>query len=104
MFDTGKSQERTVQTENKPGCRETWQPESSDSDDEYIYSTGNDIHKSKIPQVTVQVNGVDVSMIVDTGASTDIIDEGTFNRITQRLPVQLDPRCEVGLGCGRVEF
>ena len=29
-------------------------------------------------------------MIVDTGASTDIIDEDTFNRITQRLPVQLD--------------
>ena len=47
--------------------------ETSSSDDEYLYTTGQD--RSKIP--TVQ-------MIVDTGASTDILDEETFNKVNQR--------------------
>ena len=63
--------------------------ELSNSDDEYVYSAGND--QSKIPKVTVQINSVDVSMILDTGASTDIIDEDAFSRITQHSTVQLGP-------------
>lgn len=63
--------------------------ESSDSDDEYVYST--DKGKSKIPKVTVQIKKVDGSMIVDTGASTDIIDDDTFNHIAQQAPIQLGP-------------
>ncbi len=52
------------------------------SDDEYLYTTGQD--KSKIPTVTVNIEDVEVQMIVDTGASTDILDEETFNKVNQR--------------------
>ena len=79
-----RSKQKVNQIIEKPG-----KEESSDSDDEYVYSTGND--QSKIPKVTVQINSVDVSMIVDTGASTDIIDEDAFGRITQHSTVQLGP-------------
>ena len=79
-----RSKQKVNQIIEKPG-----KEESSDSDDEYVYSTGND--QSKIPKVTVQIDSVDVSMIVDTGASTDIIDEDAFGCITQHSTVQLAP-------------
>jgi hypothetical protein len=92
VFNTGKSQERTVQTEIKPIIEKPGEgePESSDSNDEYILHWQRHAiqrcHRSQF-----RLMRFDVSMIVDTGALTDIIDEGTFNRITQRSPVQLDP-------------
>ena len=56
-----QSKHKLNQVIEKPGKGES---ESSDSDDEYVYSTGiNDTHKSKIPQVTVHINKIDVSMI-----------------------------------------
>ena len=71
-----RSKQKVNQIVEKPG-----KEESCDSDDEYVYSIGND--QSKIPKVTVWINSGDVSMIVDTGASTDIIDEDAFGCITQ---------------------
>ena len=61
--------------------------ESSDSDDEYVYSIGKD--KSHIPKATVQINDVDVSLIIDTGASVDVIDEHTFNNLVRRSSAKL---------------
>ena len=58
--------------------------ESSDSDDEYVYSIGKD--KSHIPKVTVQINDVDVSLII---ASVDVIDEYTFNNLVRRSSAKL---------------
>jgi transposase InsO family protein len=75
-------------TENSTQEKSTQESEaSSDSDDEYIFSTGKD--ESKIPTITVKINCADVPMIVDTGASTDIIDEKAFSQINQHLPVKL---------------
>ena len=53
------------------------EPESS-SDDEYLYALN---HRSSIPQVTVHINEISVDMIVDTGASIDILDEDTYTRV-----------------------
>ena len=53
----------------------------SSSDDEYLYSTGT--NKSKIPTVVVKINNVDIKMIIDTGASIDIVDETAFKHINQ---------------------
>ena len=79
-----RSKQKVNQIIEKPG-----KEEFSDSNDEYVYSTGND--QSKIPNVTVQISSVDVSMIVDTSASTDIINEDAFGRITKLSTVQLGP-------------
>ena len=79
-----RSKQKVNQIVEKPG------KEESDSDDEYVYSTGND--QSKIPKVTVRINSVDVSMIVDTGASTDIIDEDAFGRSPNTQLSNLVPR------------
>ena len=34
-----------------------------------------------MPKITVTVNGIPISMIVDTGASTNIMDESTFAKL-----------------------
>ena len=47
---------------------------SSDSSDEYLYTLGNPAD-SKTPVTSVLTNSVPVKMMIDTGASTDIIDE-----------------------------
>ena len=47
--------------------------------------------KSKIPRATVKVNNVEVEMVVDTGASTDIIDETAFDKVNQDKMITLQP-------------
>ena len=54
---------------------------SSSSDDEYLYTLNNDSTNTKTPEVCVQLNGISIKMIVDMGASTDILDENTFSKI-----------------------
>ena len=63
--------------------------EASSSDEEYLYMT--DRRTSKVPTVKVRVNDVEVEMIVDTGASTDILDEVTFQQIHRRNSIVLQP-------------
>ena len=41
-----------------------YEPDSSSSDNEYLYSTSKE--KSKIPTVNLKVNNVPIEMIVDT--------------------------------------
>ena len=72
------------QRSQKPKLRQVTATEDdslSSSDDGYLYSTGKD--RSKIPSVNVKINDTDVEMIVDTGASIDIIDEPTFEKVNQ---------------------
>ena len=63
--------------------------DSSGSDEGYLYSTSRD--KSKIPTVNVKVNDVEIEMIVDTGASTDILDEDTFSQVNRNNVIALQP-------------
>ena len=66
------------------------QNDDSSTDDEYLYTLGNDLQITKTPEVQIQVNGIPVKMIVDTGASTDIIDEATFAKLNQGKKIALE--------------
>lgn len=65
------------------------QPTSSNesSDDEYLFTLGRDGDK-KVPKITVTVNGVPIDMMIDTGASTNIMDEAAFVKLE---PMELQP-------------
>ena len=43
------------------------------------------------PLVNIKVNGVLIKMIIDTGASTDILDEDSFTKINQSQTIELQP-------------
>ena len=45
----------------------------------------------KVPIMNVEVNDVTVKMMIDTGASTDIIDEPTYQLIKQATPLTVEP-------------
>ena len=53
---------------------------SSEDKYEYVY-TINYIESKKPPMCQVQVNGKAVEMMIDTGASVNLLDEATFHRI-----------------------
>ena len=55
-------------------------PESS-SDDEYLYVLSQDAHGSRIPTMSVMINEIPVDMIIDTGASIDILDETAYRKV-----------------------
>ena len=52
--------------------------EFGDLDRELKFILGQSSDKSKTPVVSVTINGVSTEMIVDTGASTNVLDEVTF--------------------------
>ena len=66
------------------------EPESS-SDDEYLYALNQNHNRSSVPQVTVHINKISVDMIVDTGASIDILDEDTYNKVNHDNTLTLQP-------------
>ena len=61
---------------------------SSGSDDEFLF-TCVDSKLPKMPSVNVKVSNVKVKMIIDTGASINIIDEKTFAHISKSTPISL---------------
>ena len=77
----------------KSSVRQISQDQSSPrSDDEYLYTLDQDsMTNSKTPLVNVEVNGVPIEMIVDTGALTDILDEDSFTKINQCQTIELQP-------------
>ena len=79
----GLGQQNKVQVINEEDS------ESSCSDDEYLYSIGRD--KSKIPTVLVKINNVKTRMIIDTDASTDVLNEIAFTPINQKNNITLQP-------------
>ena len=82
---------RRQNTSQRQDVKAVTTPDSdpSSSDEEYLYSTSKD--KSKVPTVTVKINNVETEMIVDTGASTDILDENTFRQINRDNDIVLQP-------------
>ena len=64
---------------------------SSSSDDEYLYTLEHAGTSAKTPTVQIQIEGFTVDMIVDTGASVDILDEAMFNKINRSNKIQLQP-------------
>ena len=72
---------------------------SDSSSDEYLYTLG-DTANTTVPKVDVKLNGITISMIIDTGASTDIIDEKDFAIVNQTNNLELQPstRCIFAYG------
>ena len=72
---------------------------SDSSSDEYLYTPG-DTTKTTVPKVDVKLNGISISMIIYTGASTDIIDEKDFAKVNQTSNLELQPstRCIFAYG------
>ena len=68
--------------------KENSHQQTESSDEEYIF-TFEKIADSKMPKVTVKINDIPITMIVDTGASLDIIDEVTFQQLQQNANIQL---------------
>ena len=66
----------------------TADPDSS-SDDEYLYVLSRDTHGSKIPRKSVMINEID--MIIDTGASIDILDETAYHKVNYSGKITLQP-------------
>ena len=74
-----KTQNQTVQIIN---------PDSSDDSesDEYLFTLN--LPAAATPKTKVKINNIYVQMVVDTGASVNIIDELTFQKLGQPLPLQ----------------
>ena len=68
---------------------QTPEHQTSSSDDEYMFILGQSSDKSKIPFVSVTVNGVSTDMIVDTGASTNVLDEVAFQKVNESKTITL---------------
>ena len=66
------------------------QSNDSSSEDEYLYTLEDDLQCTKTPEVQILLNGIPIEMIIDTGAATDIIDEGTFSKINQNKNIKLE--------------
>jgi len=43
----------------------------------------------KVPETNVEINRVKMKMMIDTGASMDILDEAAFQKMTQTQPIKL---------------
>ena len=65
-------------------------PDSS-SDDEYLYVMSQDTSASKIPIVSVKINKITIDMIIDTGASIDILDETAYKKVNHNGQITLQP-------------
>ena len=64
--------------------------DTSSSEDEYLYVLGNPVN-AKTPAITVFVNGTPIRMMIDTGASADILDEKSFREIQKHQDITLQP-------------
>ena len=63
--------------------------QTSSSDDEYMFILGQSSDKSKTPVVSVTINGVSTDMIVDTGASTNVLNEVPFQKVNKSKTITL---------------
>ncbi len=64
--------------------------EDDSSDDEYLYTLGNSTN-AKTSIVSVAVSNVPVKMMIDSGSSIDIMDEGSFNEACKKCAINLRP-------------
>ena len=62
-------------------------PSSDTDDEEYLYTVNSE--QQKTPKTCIKINNVYVNMVVDTGASIDIIDEPTFAALQKSARIKL---------------
>ena len=64
---------------------------ASSNDDEYPYTMNHGSNAPKIPKASVKISDIVVEMVIDTGATTDILDEATYRNIHQNEDTELQP-------------
>ena len=68
-----------------PTCKSDIKPKinhiENSSDDEYVFSLKEEKSRD-LPKVSVKIEGVDVRMMIGSGASSNILDERTLKLIT----------------------
>ena len=84
-----KTTNRKPQVNQVSAALEQQEKEDSSSDDEYIFTIGRQPGEVKVPKTDVEINGVKMRMMIDTGASTDIVDEAAFRKMSQTQPIKL---------------
>ena len=67
---------------------ETSQHQSNDesSEEDYVYTVSKE--QNKKTHANVKVNGQNVHFLIDTGATVDIIDSNTFEKLNKKLSLQ----------------
>ena len=65
------------------------QANESSSEDEYLFTLKPNADTNKAPIANIKMNDIPVTMMVDTGASIDIIDESTYNRMQKVTKIPL---------------
>ena len=75
---------------NTVSTEPTQNDSNNSSDDEYVYTLGHEPGTVRVPETSVEINGVAVKVMIDTGASTDIIDEAAFQKIDLTRPTLLE--------------
>ena len=75
-----------------PTCKSDIKPKinhiENSSDDEYVFSLKEEKSRD-LPKVSVKIEGVDVRMMIDSGASINILDERALKLITGQRKVKL---------------
>ncbi|CAB4037881.1 PREDICTED: uncharacterized protein K02A2.6-like [Paramuricea clavata] len=90
-FDQQENRRPSKKYHKNKGHKIYGKPSSSESssEDEFIFTlkpTGRD---KTTPQVQISVNTTPINMVIDTGASIDIIDELAFNTLQKQRPIAL---------------
>eukprot|EP00794_Sanderia_malayensis_P017916 gene17916-19693_t len=80
---------RVNQVHTSPAPPSSSQQCYNNSDDEFLFTLQNQLPPTKMPIVKVKIFNKFVPMVLDTGASTDIIDQETFAFLTRNNPVSL---------------
>ncbi|XP_061176120.1 uncharacterized protein K02A2.6-like [Saccostrea echinata] len=62
--------------------------DNDSSDEEYAFGLSLNATKSLLI-ADVKINGIEVGMLVDSGASVTVMDESTFERVSRKKPIKL---------------
>ena len=73
---------------------------ASSSDDEYLYTMNHGLNVPKIPKASIKISDVVVNMVIETCATTNILDEATYPNIHQieDTELQLTTKCSFAYG------
>ena len=77
---------------NANGLRYVTVEDNTDSDDEYLFAIGSNMEDNAV-QITVE--GTLIPVIVDSGASVNVLDSATFNRLSESGVILRDSRVKI---------
>ena len=64
--------------------------DTTDNENEYLFSTRTAQNNCKLPHAKISVDGFPLDMIIDTGASINVMDEQTFSKLKPKPALRHD--------------